>query len=255
MNADSSAGGLDWFDCNARIGPCSAPRPEYVTDTAELLDVYDQIGIGRGLVYHSFAWEWHAPAGNERLLAEIAGEDRLSPCLVALPPARREMGPIEDFAARVRELRGAVRIFPSKHNWRLSEWGSGALFDALNEAEVPVLLDFPETNWDEVAWLLEAHPRMPLILIGTGYRVARYIYPLMERHENFHVEGNTYTPFRGVEDFVELFGARRLVFGTGLPDLDPGGPIANIAYAEIADEDKALMASGNLVRLLTGERE
>lgn len=248
-------GGLMWFDCNARIGPWSTPRPEQMTDLPGLLAVYDAFGIQRGLVHHALAWDWHAPEGNERLLAEIADQPRISPCLVALPPATREMGPIEDFAARVHDLRGAVRIFPKKQSWLVNEWGSGKLFAALNAHRVPVFVDYGETNWDELYWLASAHPDMPVVLMGTYYRVARSVYPLMEACPNFHLEANTYGAFRGIEDLVEVFGARRLLFGTGLPDLEPGGPIAQITFAEISDADKALMASGNLLRLLSGEGE
>ncbi|MCD6360434.1 MAG: amidohydrolase family protein [Armatimonadetes bacterium] len=252
MTAQSGAGGLLWFDCNARIGPWSTPRPEQITDLPGLLVAWDEVGIQRGLVHHALAWDWHAPEGNRRLLAEIAGNERVSPCLVALPPATREMGPIEEFAAQAHELRGAVRIFPAKHSWRLTDWGSGALFEALNDQRVPVFVDFGETDWDELYWLAAAHPDMPVVLMGSYYRVARYLYPLMERCPNFHIEANTYGAFRGIEDVVEVFGAERLLFGTGLPDLEPGAPIAQITYAEVSDADKALMASGNLLRILSG---
>ncbi len=200
MSADSGSGGLTWFDCNARIGPWSTPRDEQITDKAGLLAAYDEVGIHRGLVHHALAWDWHAPIGNDRLLAEIEAEDRLSPCLVALPPATREIGPIDEFAARVRGLEGAVRVFPGKQDWRLTDWGSGALFAALNDQRVPVFVDFTETNWDEIHWLVRAHPQMPVIVIGTYYRVARNVYPLMERYDNFHLEANTFAPFRGIEN-------------------------------------------------------
>lgn len=252
MNSQGGSG-LEWFDCNARIGPWSTPRPEQITDLGGLLAVYERFGIQRGLVHHALAWDWHAPEGNRRLLAEIADQPRLRPCLVALPPATREMGSIEDFAAQVRRLGGAVRIFPKKHSWSVSEWGSGALFAALNAHRVPVFVDFSETAWDELHWLASAHPDMPVVLMGTYYRVARYLYPLLERCPNLHLEANTFGAFRGIEEIVALFGAQRLLFGTGLPTLEPGAPIAQITYAEISAADKALIASGNLMRLLAQE--
>ena len=45
------------------------------------------------------------------------------------------------------------------------------------------------------------------------------------------------------------------MFGTNLPELEPGGPIAQVTFAEISDEDKRAIASGNLERLLAGGRE
>ena len=255
VSGEEPAGKLEWFDCNARIGPWSTPRPEQITRKDQLLVLYDEVGIGRGLVHHALAWDWSPRLGNARLLEEIEGQERLHPCLVVLPLGTPEMEPIGDLAVRLRRLRGAVRIFPKKHAWRLSEWGSGVLFDVLDAHRVPVLVDFGEVDWDDLHWLAGAHPNLPVVLIGTYYRVDRHLYPLLEQCPNLRVEANTYGPFRGIEAVCERFGAGRLLFGTGLPNLEPGAPIAQITYAEVSDDDKALMASGNLCHLLDAGEE
>ena len=79
---------LKLFDCNTRIGQWTNSRPEHFTDKAGLLRAMDEYGIARALVYHALAWQWDPPEGNRQLLAELDGEDRLFPCLVALPRAR-----------------------------------------------------------------------------------------------------------------------------------------------------------------------
>lgn len=253
MSARDSRG-LRWFDCNARIGPWSNPQPEQFSDIDGLLSVWDRVGIEAGLVYHSYAWEWSPGPGNARLLEEINGHDRLRPCFVALPPATREIDPPREFAARVRELGGAVRIFPNMHNWRVSEWCAGALFDALAEHHVPVLVDIRELDWDGIAGVLAAHPGMPLIVLGFYYRCDRFVYPLLEKYPDLYLESNTYGVFEGIEMVCARFGADRLIFGTGLPDLEAGGPMALITYADISDEDKQLIAGGTMRRLLGEER-
>jgi predicted TIM-barrel fold metal-dependent hydrolase len=255
MSADVGIRDLEWFDCNARIGRWSAPRPEQFTELKDLLAVYDSVGIAGGLVHHSWAWEWSPARGNERLLEEIGGNDRLRPCFVALPHATGEQPPPEELAATVSELGGAVRIFPSMHQWRVSEWCAGKLFRALEEHRVPLLLHIKESDWDAIAGMLAAHPRMPVIVLGVYYRVDRYLYPLWEQHENLYVEANTYGVFHGIEAVCERFGPERFVFGTALPELEPGGPIARLTYAELPDADKRLIAGGNLKRLLAGGRE
>jgi predicted TIM-barrel fold metal-dependent hydrolase len=72
----------------------------------------------------------------------------------------------------------------------------------------------------------------------------------MESHANLHLEANTYGAFMGVEGIVRRFGAERLIFGTGLPNYEVGGPMALVAYADISDGDRARIAGGNLERLL-----
>ncbi len=246
--------GPRWIDCNARIGRWSNPQPEQFTEAEGLLAEWNRVGIDGGLVYHAWAWEWSPGRGNAKLLEEIAGDPRLRPCLVAIPPATREMEPPAEFAARVRELGGAVRIFPAMHNWRVTDWCAGALFEALADRGVPVLVDINEVGWDGIAGMLEAHPGMPVIVLNFYYRCDRFIFPLMERHEDLHLEANTYGVFEGIEMVCGRFGAERLVFGTNLPELEAGGPMALIAYADISDEDKQKIAGGNLLHLL-GEEE
>ncbi|MGC9317219.1 MAG: amidohydrolase family protein [Armatimonadota bacterium] len=252
--SDQATASLRWIDCNARIGRWSSPQPEQFTEPAELMAAWDRVGIDGGLVYHSWAWEWSAERGNRRLLDEIDSQERLRPCFVVLPPATREMDPAVELAACIRHLHGAVRIFPKMHNWSVRDWCAGALFEALADQGVPVLVDIKEVDWDSIAAIVAGHPDMPVIVLNFYYRVDRWIYPLLERHDNFHIEANTYGVFRGIEGIVERFGPERLVFGTGLPELEAGGPMALISYAEISDEDRRLIAGGNLLRLL-GEEE
>ncbi|MGD9496415.1 MAG: amidohydrolase family protein [Armatimonadota bacterium] len=246
----TEAAGLRWFDCNARVGRWSNPQPEQFTDVRGLLAAWDRVGIEGGLAYHTWAWEWSPRPGNAKLLEEIAEHERIRPCFVALPPATREMEPPQQFAATVRRHGGAVRIFPAMHNWRLGEWCAGALFDALAQHGVPVLVDISQVDWDGIAAVLAAHPGMPLIVLNFYYRCDRFAYPLLERYPDLYLESNTYGVFRGVEMVCARFGADRLIFGTGLPELEVGGPMALVSYAEIADEDKAKIAGGTMRRLL-----
>ncbi len=54
----------------------------------------------------------------------------------------------------------------------------------------------------------------------------------------------------GIEEICRRFGARRLLFGTGLPFTEAGPSIAQITYAEISDADKRSIAGDNLRKLL-----
>lgn len=249
MSAED-ASGLRWFDGNARIGRWSNPQPEQFTDTEGLLAAWDRVGIEGGLAWHTWAWEWSPAHGNARLLEEIAGQPRIRPCFVALPPATREMEPPREFAATVRRRGGAVRVFPGMHNWRVSDWCAGALFDALAEQGVPLLLDTGQVDAEGIATILAGHPGVPVIALEFYYRWDRYFYPLLEKYPDLYLDSGTYGVFEGIEMLCARFGAERLVFGTGLPELEAGGPMALITYAEIADEDKRKIAGGTMRRLL-----
>lgn len=248
--SEASGPPFGYFDCNMRVGRATVIRPEHILDAPGLLAEMDYAGISRALVYHVWAQEWDPTAGNARLLDEIAGHDRLYPCFLGLPHATDELGDPEDFAAQVSQRHGAVRLYPQGHSYCLAEWAMGRTLAALADAGVPVLLELSQFAWNELAEILRNHPRLHVIVLQTSYRLNRYIFPLFEEFENLHLETCTYQIMRGIEEVTNKYGPHRLIFGTGLPLLDAGGPVAQITYAELPLETKALIAGGNLARLL-----
>ena len=103
---------------------------------------------------------------------------------------------------------------------------------------------------EDVAGILKAHPSLNLVLLRTSYRCDRMLYPLFEKYDGLAIEAATYQVTHGIEEVCTRFGAERLLFGTGLPFTEAGPSIAQITYAEISDEEKQLIAGGNLRRLL-----
>ncbi|MFQ6096735.1 MAG: amidohydrolase family protein [Armatimonadota bacterium] len=242
---------LPFFDCNARIGKWVNPRPTEFTDRESLLREMDNCGIGEALVYHATAREFSPAAGNEELMCELAGEDRLHPCWVLLPHATAEF-PEPEVLVPEMIARGAraARLWPKHHQFVMNEATCGRLFSALEEHKVPLILDMGQTDWRELERIMRRHPAMPVIVLETFYRVDRYTYPLFESHENFYLETATYEVFGGIEAICERFGPERLVFGTGMPVRDPGGAVSPIIYADMDDEARRLVAGDNLRRLL-----
>lgn len=241
---------LEFFDCNARIGRPTVWRPGELTTTDEILAEMDYAGISQALVHHSLAAQWSPRDGNETLVEEIAGQDRLFPCFAALPGATEEMPAPAEFAAQVHEAHGAVRLFPKDQQFRFTNWCMADTLGALEARRVPVLIEMGQTTWDDIADVLQTHPGLPVIVLNCYYRMDRYLYPLMDKHANLYLETTTHQVFRGIEDICRRFGHEHLVFGTNLPKLETGGPIAQILYAEISDEAKQAIAGGTLKQLL-----
>ncbi len=250
MSITAGADELVFFDCNMRIGRAGIIRPEHFLTAAALLEEMDYHGISRALTYGVWSREWDVPGGNEQLLAELAGHDRLVPCVAALPPATGELPPPDEFVASVIARNGAVRIFPRSHQFMLSQWCLGSLLEALEEARVPLFVDMAETTWDELAAVLGAYRNLPIVLTNASYRINRYAYPLFERFANLHLEISMFQVMLGIEDVCRRFGPERLLFGTDMPIKDAAGPMALITYADISDEAKRLIAGENLRRLL-----
>ena len=248
--SDSSGGKIRFFDCNMRIGRAGVVRPEHILDASGLLNEMEYAGISSALIYHAWALEWDPVGGNARLATEIDQCGWFYPCCVALPHATQELPSPAAFAADLQARRGAARLYPRAHNWSLGEWCAGQLLAALEEFRIPTLIELAQIDWNELAALLADHPQLPVILLATSYRIDRQIYPLFEKHSNLYLETATYQVMRGIEDVCRLFGPQHLVFGTGLPLLDAGGPIAQVMYAELPDEHKRMIAGETLARLL-----
>jgi hypothetical protein len=238
------------MDCNCRIGTFEKVEPPYFTDLAGLLTEMDYLGIQQALVMHSWASSWAPRLGNEKIDELLAGHENLYPCYVGLPGATDELPPPAEFAAHVREQHGAVRLFPVNHQWDFTQWGAGDLLEALDARAVPVLIDMQQTNWNQIAEVLARYQQLPVIVLGTSYRITRHIYPLFAKHANLYLESNTFQITWGIEDVCERFGADRLIFGTGLPENEGGGALAQITYNGLTDADTARIAGDNLRSLL-----
>lgn len=244
---------LSLFDCNAQIGRYGVRHAEAFTSLDGLVGEMACSGIAEALAYHSMAREYAPAVGNEMLLEGIPGKP-IQPCWVVMPHHTGEMPPPDALLAKMKQ-KGvrAVRAFPVLHQFRLSEWCSGELLDMAEASGIPFFLDLDQTSWDEIAGVLKEHRRLNLVLLRTSYRIDRYIYPLFDKYENLRIEAATYQVNYGIEEICKRFGAKRLLFGTGLPFTEAGPSIAQITYAEISDEEKRLVAGDNLRHVLAWE--
>jgi hypothetical protein len=253
----SSAGGdpIRFMDCHCHVGSFEGMEEPHFTEVEDLLAEMKHLGISDALVTHRWASRWSPRLGNEKLEEIIAPYANLYPCYVALPPTTGEIAPPAEFARAVRANHGAVRVCPSDHQWRLTDWCAGELLDALEAESIPVLVAMQQTSWDDIAGTLERHAGLSIIVLDTSYRINRSIYPLFARYPTLRLEIHSYQIPWGIEDVTERFGPERLVFGTGLPESDGGGPISQVMYSRLPGEQKALIAGGNLRRMLGIEEE
>jgi predicted TIM-barrel fold metal-dependent hydrolase len=246
-----------WFsDCNAMVGPWLYPL--HCAGVTDLLAAMDYSNIRHALVYHSAAWHHHPQTGNEMLMAEIAGHERLLPCWAVTGTATREQGdPTDVLLALKRNQVRAVRIFPKTQKFLTDAWVLGDLCAALEEKQVPLLVHKEELddNAANLYPLCHDFPRLPVVLTCSSYFHSRIFYALLEKCPNFHVDTSLFLVHGGIEDVVERFGPERLLYGSHLPFTEPGPSMTAILYAEIADKDKRKIAYENFQRLFKPGQE
>ncbi len=245
---------LRFFDAYVALGPLTVPiLVQELPTVASLRAELDRAGIAAALVYSTVALDYDPATGNELLMTALADEADLHPCWVLLPPATQEFPPPAALLRTMAE-RGvrAARLCPSpaRHNFSLDPWCSGDLLSALAGAHLPLFLDLDDTNWSQVAALLAKYPTLPLVLTGVTYRIDRYLFPLLAQFPQLHIELSGYQGLHALETVVSRFGPERLLFGSHLPLFEPGATITHLCYAAFDDDAKALIAHGNLERLL-----
>jgi predicted TIM-barrel fold metal-dependent hydrolase len=246
---------LAFFDCNCSIGRPPRPLLLDISSADGLKAEMDTAGIEKALVYHTVARDHDPRKGNEALQKEIKGEDRLYPVWVVLPHHTGEMPEPKELISQLK-TNGvkAVRMFPSRdsHNFSLSEWNSGELLSILEAYRIPLILDIEAIWWEAVYNVIKNHPDLPVITANISYRHNRYTYPIWEKHNNLFVETSRYWGTGTVEEVVAKFGAERILFGTNMPAYTGTGAVSFLTYSDIPEEDKQLIAGGNLENILKG---
>ena len=246
------------FDINCMLGPTNTDREPSFRTPEVLLAEMDRVGIAEALVYASQARMAHPVDGNARIVEGTRDHARLHACWVVLPPGTGEQ---PEPAALVAQMRGndvcAARMFPEEHNFPLLERSLRPLLSALADARIPLLIDVGRTGWSQIRldWreifaIAEAYPALPLVLLREGGTTERVLFSTWDAFPNIHLETSYIQESRIVEEITERFGPGRLLFGTGLPTYDPGGPLALLEGAQVPQERRAGIAGNNLRRLL-----
>jgi predicted TIM-barrel fold metal-dependent hydrolase len=239
------------IDANALIGRWPNGSLKFST-AADLLKQMDALAINKALVYEASALKHSPVEGNITLMSSIANyPDRLIPCWVVLPTWKIETGRelIDDL--RAHQVK-AVRIFSKEHNFVLDEWSCGSMFAQLETAKIPLLLDGSEISPTQIHGICKAHPELPVILTQSEYFWNRNFYTLFDLHPNFYLEISTYFVYYGLEDFVNRFGASRLIFGSRMPFQEGGAALGMVKFADLSQDKQELILGKNLERLLGG---
>ena len=234
------------LDVNARIGP-SGIHGELALEADGLLEEMKRFSIREAVVSHWTAEEYDAGKGNQALQRDL--RPRLIPAWAALPDSQS----VEELAARRPR---AVRLSPgiNQHHYSMESWCVGPLCEYLEEHSVVTLIARGDIEWGQLVSLLEAFPRLVLVVLDVGYRADRYLFPLLKRFPHLYFDCATYLAHRQLEAYVEHHGPERILFGTRLPLYTPAAVLGVLASARIPEESRKAIAGDNLRRLLANCR-
>lgn len=253
---------MQFFDANVYVGRFKQMNPGRPFTREALLADMTRFGIAEALVIDTASREVHPSPGNARVLQVCKDEPRLHPCWALIPHRTGEIGPLDTLLDRMHTAGVcAARLFPGHYTFSLEEWCVGPLLDVLEEGRIPTFIDpnpsmiggWPpdSTDWEAVVRLCRAHPSLPVIISENRLRSAnRMMYQALDACPNLRFELSGFWVHRGIEFVCREFGAERLLFGTKWPLREIGGEVATVAFAQVTDEERALIAGENLRDLM-----
>jgi uncharacterized protein len=243
------------FNVNGSIGRGAYEIPDYPSAN-DLIKHLDYLGIDRSLVWHIEARDLNPKVGNKLLLQEIAeakAQERLIPAFVITPACYYEHGTMdflrESFASgKVK----ALRIMPSVSRFPIRQLER--ILSELAEFEPLVLWDCGAFNNDEnsfhdIEYLAKQMPQVNFALTQKMWGGFGSVIDLMWRCPNVFVDISWVHMRDTIELLHDEFGAERILFGIGGKG-HYGAAIAALAHAQITDDERELIAHGNIERLL-----
>ncbi len=252
-----------YFDCCCEIGPRHGKDPVAPWTVDDALRWMDHCGIDGALVCHTLSTQYDPVWARQRMAREIDhASDRLFPVWDLLPP---DAGDFDRDPAMLLDAMGrsrvrAVRLSPKAHAYPFLTVLLAPQLAVLEEQGILILIDYGELPDGHTAAfatmddLLRTYPRLNVLLRKVSWSCQRVVAALMDRHPNLHIEFSTFQINRGIEMYTPRFGEERLLFGSGLTAMSVGAARAYVDYAQIPPEARALIAGGNLSRLLGGIR-
>jgi predicted TIM-barrel fold metal-dependent hydrolase len=240
---------LEFFDAYCSYGETASPPHRYAGNVRQLRNELDYCGIRRALVHHAGARFGHPDDWNEVLRNDLWKLDTLIPVFAVLPRSTNEMAiPALTSGAEEKGPRPAFMVFPKEHHFALNRKTMGGFVESLEAARMPLFVKDDILSIDR---FLDECPELTVIAVGQGpHSIERYLRPIMESHANLVIETSSYIIDNCLEEICGVFGAGRLVFGSGYPNNCSGGAVWQLLNANLPTASKAAIASGNLERLL-----
>lgn len=243
---------MKFIDARCQLGRRCVVRENEPVTKEEIVELLDRCHIEKAVAYHAIAKEGDVKGGNMELLKETESDDRFLRQWVAMPSAFGEFMSVDELLDGMKKNNvSSIRMFPKTHGYSIRPYALGKFMNAMAEHKIPVFMMYSELASEDALYaMLTDYPEVNFIISDISYREERKLFPIFEQCKNFHIGTGNYVVHGGVKTMCEYFGAERMIFDTGLPTGSATAAVSLICYAEISEEEKALIASGNLERML-----
>ncbi len=243
-----------FFNVNGSIGKSAYGATDFPA-VSDLLEHMDYLGIDRSLAWHLGARDLNPTYGNRKLLDEISeagAKERIFPAFIITPACFYGNGVLdylkECFASK-RSM--AIRLTPEMCRFPLRR--IERVLEELADFEPLVLLDIlscrDEQMFRDLEYLANKFSQANFAVSQVMWPPFGGVLDLMWRCPNTYIDISWLHMRGSIELLCKDFGAERVLFGIGYKS-HYGAAIAELAFAQITDDERELIAHGNIERLL-----
>lgn len=243
---------LKFIDARCRLGMPAVPKEGTPYTTDEILEVMDRCHIEKAIAYHHVAQKAAVEYGNSELVRMTEGETRFLRQWCVIPSHLGEFPEPAELAKQMKENHvTSLRLSPKTAGFSLRPYASGKLMDMAADCHVPIFLDMEsEIDPQDMYTLCRDYPDVNFVFCKPAYGWNRVLAGVFDTCPNCYLGAGNYLVHGGIQLHCKYYGAERLVFDTGLPESSASSAVSLICYADISQEEKELIASGNIQRLL-----
>ena len=256
---------MKFFDVLMPIGRTNRGLGLTAKNYREVFELMDRFDVSEALVYHTVARDSDPILGNitlERLFSAI-GEDKRGNKLYKIwayecADVTENLQPDVFLRKAIEANVKAIMINPLVRNISLvNNVRINVLANLLEQKNIPLILCYRQwdagqdvVNWYELADFCNSYPNLPVICRELRSRSNRPLFDALRASNNLIISLSSIWQAQMLELLVSEFGAERIVFSLGLPELDPGMFQAVVRYAKITEEDKNKIANQNVMNII-----
>lgn len=233
------------IDVNTLFGFWPKRKADISLDT--LLRLMEEKGINQAFTLSARGIFYDFVKGNQEVLAACQEHPQLIPVGTVNPS--RWIDCLDEARRLIDQGVKLFRFFPQYQEWNIGQAPFHELLDQVLAAS-RVGLMIPAEMGITAIGRLAATVDNPIIIEAFRYDKLAEAMVVMGGAPNTYIE----THLINSPNFVELLrsevGIQRMVFGSGAPLTYVSAATAPIEYAQVSDEEKALIFGGNIQRIL-----
>ncbi len=240
--------GIEIIDCDTIFGPWPMVRADMSVDrlvkALKSHDVSSALTISTVGILHNWG------DGNSETLRSCQGRELLLP--VATIDPRGYFGPKGSVAKLFEQGFRMLRFYPEVQDWCFNHSVFGDILDELDGVNVPLMVEASGSGFTSFLSDAVRGRDMTILLDGISFETLAEAVSVMRKNKNFVLITRDLRVPGALRFVVDQIGVERVVFGSGCLRNSLAAAIGCIVDSELSDDQKTMIMSGNIKRLLGG---